>query len=113
MMIDKQDVLSIWHETRSLRRTAATLGLSTQTVRRILLDAGEACAEEATNIRLRLDAGETPEAIASALGVTVKTVRAYCPYQRGSYAVGEKTEEALKVASWRERKKRNSPPPAT
>lgn len=111
MMIDKQDVLSVWQETRSIRRTAATLGLSTQTVRRILLDAGEACTEEATNIQLRLDAGETPEAIASALGVTVKTVRAYCPYQRGSYAVGEKTEGALKVASWRERKrqKRSAP----
>ena len=104
-VITRDKIISRYRDTRSIKRTAACVGLSESTVRRILLDASEYSCPTSLEIYRQIDCGHTPEQIAASMRITSKTVRAYLPYVRKSYAVDEKTENALKSASWRRRKK--------
>lgn len=103
--VSHEDVADAWENTHSIRKTSKNLGISTHTVRRILLDAGIDCSQRATSIREQLEGGENPEHIASVLGMKVKTLKGYLPYSRGSYAVGERTANARRIAAWRDKKK--------
>lgn len=103
-MPDMMDVLNAWGRTGSIRATADSVGLSTQTVRRVLLDEGIDCSPYAYAIRARLNNGESAETIAKEFGIKEKTVETYRPYSRGSYAVGERTMNAQRIAEWRRRR---------
>lgn len=104
-VITRDKIISRYRDTRSIKRTAACVGLSESTVRRILLDASEYSCPTSREIYRQIDCGHTPEQIAASMRITSKTVRAYLPYVRKSYAVDGKTENAIKISSWRRRKK--------
>lgn len=60
---------------------------------------------EQTVRRVLIEAGDSPQQIAEALHISVKTVNAYSPYTRGSYRFGEKSENAEKLALWRQNRR--------
>lgn len=106
-MMDKYDILRAYETHESVRKTARVLGLSYQTVRRVLMDAGVGCSEQGARIRSMMADGQTAAQIASGTGMRASTVQGYMPYTRGPYAVGEKTYNAQYIAAWRARRRAN------
>lgn len=104
------EIVATYRSTGSIRETARKHDISTQTVRRILITNGIPLGEGtlATRIIAMLET-MPPEEVAAKLGCAVKTIKAYTPYSRGSYAVGEKSINAERIAKSRQRKKEDTP----
>ena len=103
---DGEEIVATYRSTRSIRETARKHGVCTQTVRRIVITRGVALGEGTLASRI-IAMLETmpPEEVAAKIGRTVKTVKAYTPYSKGSYAVGAKSINAERIAKSRQRKK--------
>ena len=83
-MID-QRIVDSFLETKSVKETAARLGVSVVKVRRTLITAGLWSSRRSEAVRALLEQGLTLAEIADKLHVTVKNVEAYAPYTQGSY----------------------------
>lgn len=103
-MTTKQDVLACYEETGTMLGVSQKLGISPDTVRRVLISNGifpSKRVKEMTRLRMM---GLTDDEIATYLRVKIKTVKKYTPYSRGSYVLGERTLNAERIAQCRERK---------
>lgn len=100
--INRLDIINTYKKNKSIKGTSRITGISHQTVRRILMQERLYWNPRLEEITRRFENGETRDEIADALGVSVKTVSAYLPYSRGTYALGEKSDNAKRIASWRE-----------
>ena len=106
--LDSKDIIAIYHETGSIKLTAEKSGLTRQTVRRILITAGEYSTAFTELIREKQAQGQSIDSIAEELGVTRTWIIANMPYSRGAYSVGPRSENALYIAERRKRRK-NTP----
>ena len=102
----QKNVVEHYHLHHSVNETAKEFCISAQTVRRILITNGIYLSERSREVaRLRL-MGMTVQQIAEYLKLDEKVVKIRLPYTKGSYAVGEKSLNAERIAKIRARKKR-------
>jgi len=95
------DILNIYEETHSMRRTAKETGCSWQRVVKIL-SSNDIVINEAHGMILKLyEAGNTPKEIASQIGYSEKVVKAYLPKKRPYYGVNL-SENAKRIKRCRE-----------
>lgn len=100
-----QNVVDSYKVNReSIRGTAEDLGISRGTVRKILITEGVYVPPMAEQINDLKAGGKTVAEIAEIMGMSRSAVATYLPYTKGSYAVGEKSENALKIRKTRENK---------
>lgn len=102
-MTDKE-ILDKYAETQSIRATASCLGLAPQTVKRRLITHGVYTSPIVRNVDELLRAGYTVQEAAKELGIGVNAVLANMPHTKGSYAIGEKTENAKRIEKCRNKK---------
>lgn len=103
--MDNAEVVRTYRDLLSIKSAARKLNLSEQTVRRILLAEGEYTSPRAQEIDSMVEAGLTIDEISTELGVSQSAVHSYLPYSKGSYAVGEKSKNALRIIKMRKRRK--------
>lgn len=106
----QQEVLESYEITKSMKETAKKLKISAKSVKKILVSNGIYPGERAGQIAYLLQEGVPVPEIAKRLKISEKTVASNMPYTKGSYKIGQKTENAIKIASHRERKKLGLPP---
>lgn len=99
-----EEILSVYEQTKSIRATAQKADCSPQSVRRVLITNGIYPTEKSREIVRLLTLDYSIEDIARVLEITPKTVRNYLPHTKGSYAIGTKSENAKRIAKYRERK---------
>lgn len=101
----QKDILDYYEQTKNANKTARHFGISPQTVRRALITNGLYLSERNKEVaRLRL-MGFTIEEIAEYLHISEKAVKNHLPYTKGSYVTKDKTENAIKIAASRAKKK--------
>lgn len=101
-MID-QRIVDSFKVTKSVKETAAILGVSVVKGRRTLITAGLWSSKRSTAVCALLDKGLSVEEIAAQLRVTVKNVEAYAPYRKGAYGKETSTYSAERCKSYRSR----------
>lgn len=101
----QKDIFNYYEQTKNANKTARHFGISPQTVRRALITNGLYLSERSKEVaRLRL-MGFTIEEIAEYLHISENAVQTHLPYTKGSYITKEKTENAIKIAASRAKKK--------
>ena len=101
-----KEILEAYSESRSVKETARRMGLSYQTIRRIIVDEGDIPDGRATDVdRMMNEFGMTAQEIAAALHISQKAVRTYLPYSKGRYALTTPSENAIRIRVCRERKR--------
>lgn len=100
----KDLILSTYKSTDSIKQTARVLKLSHQTVRRVLLEEGLYTSDTSERVLHLADSGMSIQQISQEIGIGEKAVSAYLPYRRRPYFELGKTENAIKIRAWREKK---------
>lgn len=101
-----RSVVDKYHdEGGSLRRTAAAMGLSVQTARKMLVTAREYDTPRKQEIDALRKQGLSVRDIAERLGVSIKAVDSFIPYKRGTYLVPSESKNADRIRQCRQRKK--------
>lgn len=103
--MNAHDILTMYGITKSVRLTAEKAGCSPQVIRRILITNGIYPGEKGREIARLLTLDYTPQEIADHLKISLKTVVNHMPYTRGSYAIGQKSENAKRIARCRSKEK--------
>lgn len=105
-MTTKERIISTYHQLDSIKETSRVLRISEQSVRRILVNAGEYSNSRSQEIADLVAEGKSKEEIAEILHISRNTVQAYLPYSRSPYIINdrERTEIALRIKRWREKK---------
>lgn len=112
-MMEKVDIVLAYKRTGSIKAAAAATGLSHQTVRRILIEAGEFTSPRAERIAGLHEQGLSLDEICAELSLSRSCVGGYIPYTRGCQAVGPRSENALRIEKCRRKKKaEHNPKPA-
>lgn len=79
-MPSEEDIIASYRQTQSIRVTARQYNISAQSIRRILIQAGEYSTPTSSYISGRLDRGESIAQIAKDLGRSPNAVQSYAPY---------------------------------
>lgn len=103
-MNSETDIVELYQKLNSIKAVAKEVGISTHTVRKILISNRVRCSSRQETVEELLTNGKSVTQIADMLGVTEKTVKQYIPYTRHSYAVGEKSENAKRIEKCRKNK---------
>lgn len=107
-MISEQKILEIYEaENGGVAATARRAGINYQVVCRILITNGVIPPGKAEAVAELAEKGYSRAEIAKELGIKEKSLKTFLPYDRHSYVVGEKTENAKKIRRRRERKRKN------
>lgn len=105
MSLKLDDVLRAYKEIKTVKGTAQEVGLSAYAVTKILVTQGIYPTPSAKKVaRLRL-MDFTDDEIMSYLRMSPKALFKYTPYTKGSYVIGEKSPNALKIAKTRAKKR--------
>lgn len=100
-----KEIAEIWKQCDSIRETASHFGISQGCVRKALITEGLYSSPIINRIAEFRERGLKPTEIAEQLGVSLSTVNANLPYEKGTYLNPNKTKNALKIRESRERKK--------
>ena len=100
-----EEILSAYNKQRSIKAVSRQFHLSEQVVRRILISCGVYWSERAENVTALFQRGKTVKEIAEELQISRTTVFCYIPYEKGSYVLGDKSNNAIRIQKWRQRKK--------
>ena len=104
-MSQYNDILEQYRLSQSIKRVAAGLNISEQTVRRTLITAGLYTSERAKRIQQLYVAGMPTKDIAELLKISTSTVSSYLPYRKGPRQDWGTTVNALRIKKCREKKK--------
>lgn len=85
--MELKEIAEYYNQCGSIKGAARYFGISEQSCRRMLINAGVDVCENQKIVRDMLDEGKTLEEIADKLKISVKTVQSYLPYEKGSYAI--------------------------
>ncbi|MDY6315714.1 MAG: hypothetical protein SPL49_00600 [Oribacterium sp.] len=96
-----EKVVSAYNRLDSIKDVAATFGISTVKVRRILITLGLWSSSTSRKIGVLYDQGLSVKDIATRLYMSEKNVQAYIPYSKGAY--GKETYDAQMSRDYRER----------
>ena len=100
-----QDVVAEYRRLGSLKAVAATLQISENKVRKILITENEIEYERTAQAMTLLKYGKPLSEVAYSLGVSEKVLNNYLPYSKGEYMTENPSENALKIRAHRQRKK--------
>ena len=100
-----QDVVAEYRRLGSLKAVAATLQISENKVRKILITENEIEYERTAQAMTLLKYGKPLSEVAYSLGVSEKVLNNYLPYSKGEYMTENPSENALKIRAYRQRKK--------
>lgn len=102
----KQDeILNSYRVTKSIKRTAIDLGVSHGVVKKVLITAGIYETPLTKRIRELQASGMPQKDIADLLKISESSVNMNSRYCRGTYLDSNKSENAIHIKEWRERKK--------
>lgn len=104
-MITAQQIIHAYERTQSLRESSRQLKIGLQVVRRVLITHDLYSTPLTIRIADFSKSGMTVDEIAEKLNIARSWVISNMPYTKGSYAVGEKTKNAIQIAKCRENKK--------
>ena len=94
---------ALYQETGSLQRTADALGVAYAKVRKILITMGAYDTPLTRSIGIMRQAGQEPTDIAESLGMSVKRVNAFLPYEKGIYREETPSTDAKRSRLYRKR----------
>ena len=97
------NVVQLYCSGHSVKECAKICGVSSVKAGRILITEGLWHTKRSDEIISLFEQGRTKEEIADKLCVSLKTVEAYMPYQRGIYLEGEETKNAAHSRQYRKR----------
>lgn len=100
------ELISYYLQCKSIKECAQRFDMSHQTVRRLLILAGEYSSPMSERINALYDQGYTAQEIADKVKLGIKSVQGYIPYTKGKYMAEEPTVNALRIRACRERKKK-------
>lgn len=103
--MDKEFILKTYKSTQSLRETSKICHMSIQTARRILASEHIYASDLTRIINHWYNSGTPVDDIAEELKISPKAVRCHLPYTKGSYCVGEKSQNAIRISKCRTNKK--------
>lgn len=98
-----QDVIKEYRRLGSLKAVAATLEISENKVRKILITENEIEYERTSQAMVLLKYGKSLSEVAYSLGISEKVLNNYLPYSKGEYMTGNPSENALKIRAHRQR----------
>lgn len=98
-----QRISTIYQETGSLRQTAAEVGFAYAKVRKILISLGEYSTPFSEYVYSLRSLGHSVEEIAQKMNTTPRRVSAWLPYEKNIYNMPDKTPEAIRCDSYRQR----------
>ncbi len=101
MTVDNAAIIKEFEKQRNIKGTAVAVGLSEQTVRRVLIIEGLWSNDMAQAVRGLAKSGMAVEDIAIKLNRSVKTVRGYMPYEKGRYRSDSASPTALYLREYR------------
>lgn len=101
-----EEVVSLYRRCGSIKQVSRETKISEQTIRRLLITRGEYVTHLSAELSAMHESGLDAFAIAEKLRMSPKAVLSYLPYTRGPYSFGEKTKNAQRIRSWRERRKK-------
>lgn len=104
-MSQYNDILKQYRLSQSIKRVAAVLNISEQTVRRTLITAGLYTSERAKRIQQLYVAGMPTKDIAEFLKISTSAVSFYLPYRKGPRKDWGTTVNAMRIKKCREQKK--------
>lgn len=102
-----EQIRVVYRSAGSIKETARRMGISAQSVRRVLIQLGEYTNPTAQQIQRLYEGGKSAGEIAAALHMGKNTVIAYLPYSRRPYICPQKTKNAARIKAWREKNKKN------
>lgn len=97
-----QDVIKEYRRLGSLKAVAATLRISENKVRKILITENEIEYERTQQALMLLKYGKTLSEVAYSLGISEKVLNNYLPYTKGEYMGDNPSENALKIRTCRQ-----------
>ena len=103
------DVLMVYNTNKSIRRTAAQLGVAQSVVRKSLVTYRVLDTALTRRIAELRATGMSQKDIAELLGLSTNCVNSNCPYERGTYLHPSQTLNAIRIRETRERKKEDIP----
>ena len=103
--MNTNEIITYYRECQSIKECAQRFDMSHQTVRRVLILAGEYSSPMSERINTLYDQGYTAEEISEKVGIGLKAVQGYIPYTKGKYMSAAPTVNALRIRACRERKK--------
>ena len=98
-----QDVIKEYRRLGSLKAVAATLEISENKVRKILITENEIEYERTAQAMVLLKYGKSLSEVACSLGISEKVLNNYLPYSKGEYMSENPSENALKIRAHRQR----------
>lgn len=94
---------TLYQENGSLQRTADALGVAYAKVRKILITMGAYDTPLTRSINVMRQAGKDPSEIAQVLGMSLKRVNAFLPYEKGVYGEETPSTDAKRSRLYRKR----------
>lgn len=104
-MSQYNDILDRYRALESMKRVAAELNISYQTVRRALITAGLFTSERAEHIQHLYVSTMPTKDIAELLKISTSTVSSYLPYRKGPRKDWDATVNSMRIKKCREKKK--------
>lgn len=104
-MIDREEIIETYRATGSLKRAQKECGVSYQVIRRILASVGVYTSEFTETINRLHEDGVSVEELSLRFKISEKAVISHLPHTKGSYAIDEKTANAIRIQECRKRKK--------
>ena len=104
------DVLMVYNTNKSIRRTAAQLGVAQSVVRKSLVTYRVLDTALTRRIAELRATGMSQKDIAELLGLSTNCVNSNCPYERGTYLHPSQTLNAIRIRETRERKNKEDIP---
>ena len=100
-----KDVLDVYNQQKSVRRTAYILGISQTVVRKVLVTYRITDTPIVHRIAELRATGMPARDIANMLHISRSTVNVYTPYSKGTYLNPSKTSNAKRLRKFHEKQK--------
>lgn len=99
------DLVSAYKEMLHIKKVARAYNIAPSTVRKILITESVYASNMSRTVCELCAEGKTIDEIASILNIRVKTVWCYIPYTKGSYVLGQKSVNAMRISKYRAKKR--------
>ena len=99
------DIIAIYDQCKSIKKTGELAGISACTVTKLLITHGIYPSDRSKEVHRLMVSGYTQEEICAKLEISSRMYNRYIPYTRGSYVVGPKSTNAIKINRWRKKKR--------
>lgn len=100
----KEQILLIYKECKSMKKTAKKAGVSAITIKKVLVDQGLFSTKISQEVQSLYKQGFSIREIMNKTGLSRSSVHSYLPYIKGLYNSDNPTQNALNVRMCRKKK---------